>query len=200
MNDDPKKLKVDSLEETMDAHEFVQLVSDVANLRCRVCSGAKLTVTNEEPVHGLPVISYVCRECGFHSKRPESDKDRGLIDRAWARIESSGVQVDQVWRHNKTSSFYRVVALSVDEVKLVPVVTYEGIPDAARRSWTRDLDVFTGKREDGAPRFTLVPVEIVRKAGVTGCERCGATHIEHDQARGVSMCVVCVVKSLKGVR
>lgn len=84
-------------------------------------------------------------------------KEPGMIDKAWDFIDVSGVRVGQIWRHNKTGTEYLIRALSIDEMRLVPVVTYEGHPDNIQRVWTRDLEVFIGKREDdGTSRFTLL--------------------------------------------
>jgi len=88
---------------------------------------------------------------------PVSNKDPGKVDKAWAAIVSSGVKVGQMWRHNKTDSTYIIKELSVDEARLVAVVTYVGHPNSERRRWTRDLDVFLGKRpDDGTFRFTFI--------------------------------------------
>lgn len=48
----------------------VQLISDALKLRCRRCDGMHLTVRNEEPIEGIPIpiLSYVCRDCGLDSK------------------------------------------------------------------------------------------------------------------------------------
>jgi len=158
-----------------------QLLNAALTLRCSRCNGAHLTMKDEEPIPGIPfpIYSYICRDCGLDSAKPTellrvcclertigdgskctcvpSNKDPVMVDKAWAAIVSSGVRAGQLWHHNKTGSTYRVVALSVDEVRLVPVVTYEGHPNNERRSWTRDLDVFLGKREDdGTFRFTFI--------------------------------------------
>jgi hypothetical protein len=90
------------------------------------------------------------------------DKDQGKLAEARRAMQVSGVEVGQMYRHNKTDSLYRIIALSIDEVRLVPLVTYgaAGVPAGyAERIWTRDLDVFTGKREDGTWRFSIAEGE-----------------------------------------
>lgn len=84
-----------------------------------------------------------------------SNKDETKVDEAWRVIGRSDVAAGQVWRHSKTQSRYEVIALSVDEVRLVPVVTYQSL--SKPYTWTRDLDVFVGINEEGVPRFVREP-------------------------------------------
>ena len=82
-------------------------------------------------------------------------KDPVAVDGAVHAIQTSGVQPGKVWLHTKTQSTYEVLCLSVDEVRVVALVTYKS--RTLGYIWTRDLDVFLGQNEDGELRFTRVP-------------------------------------------
>lgn len=81
-----------------------------------------------------------------------SNKDQTKVDAAQHTIHRSGVDEGQVWYHTKTRSLYEIVCLSVDEVRLVPLVTYRSL--MKNYTWTRDLDVFLSTNENGDLRFT----------------------------------------------
>lgn len=81
-------------------------------------------------------------------------KDEDVVAAAWLDIATCGVEVGQVWRHQVTDSLYDVVALSLDEARLVPLVTYRS--QSKKYVWTRDLVVFLEITQHGVPRFSLV--------------------------------------------
>jgi DNA-directed RNA polymerase subunit RPC12/RpoP len=99
-----------------------------------------------------------CPSCHHHFfvKRPEEPKkDEHSVWCALRRIDDSDVREGQQWLHTKTRSLYEIVGLSIDEARIVVLVTYRSIDDRKRR-WTRDLDVFLGLNEDSQPRFVMV--------------------------------------------
>jgi hypothetical protein len=88
-------------------------------------------------------------------KRPEEPKkDEHSVWVAQHRIDDSDVREGQQWLHTKTRSLYEIVCLSIDEARIVVLVTYRSLDRKHR--WTRDLDVFLGLNEDSQPRFVMV--------------------------------------------
>jgi hypothetical protein len=59
---------------TPNVDEAMQLISSALALRCHRCDGQHLTVTNEPPIAGFPMISYVCRDCGLDSVKQDNDQ------------------------------------------------------------------------------------------------------------------------------
>lgn len=98
-----------------------------------------------------------CPKCShlFWVKRPElPKKDERRVAAAQQRIDECDVRAGQWWWHNKAGGKYEIVCLSIDEARLVVLVTYRSMDRGT--TWTRDLDVFLGMNEDGAPRFLMV--------------------------------------------
>jgi hypothetical protein len=82
-------------------------------------------------------------------------KDRDKVDAAWRQLQDCGVSTGQTWWHTHTHSSYEIVCLSLDEVRIVPLVTYRS--RSLGYVWTRDLEAFLGKNEEGSSRFTRSP-------------------------------------------
>lgn len=121
-----------------------------------------------------------CPECDhyFRVQRPaEPKKDEAKVQRAADRIAMCSVTPGQVWRHNKTKSNYEIVCLSIDEARLVVLVTYRSL--LRDTTWTRDLDVFLGPNEDGEQRFEhLDPGEAHYADAGVRCKTCGSADLE----------------------
>jgi hypothetical protein len=75
-------------------------------------------------------------------------------DASIARIAASGVLPGQRYRHYKTQNVYLVIAVSLFEADLEPMVHYRDAEDEYALVWTRHLDVFCGQ---AAQNDTLVP-------------------------------------------
>lgn len=50
---------------------WVQILNDALKARCRRCNGTNLTLKNEPPIAGFPIISYVCRDCDLDSTKKD---------------------------------------------------------------------------------------------------------------------------------
>lgn len=128
-------------------------------------------------------LEKVCPACLASTSQETWDQlHRGkkcptLVERAVQRIAMCAVTPGHVWRHTKTKSHYEIVCLSIDEVRLVVLVTYRSLTKDL--TWTRDLDVFLGPNEFGNQRFERVDLDPgeTHYAG-NRCKRCGSADLE----------------------
>lgn len=132
----------------------------IAYFTCERCHGPAPAAAKPKIEHEISWLSsraceYGIRSCvtvhGPVTARAKPPKDEARVAAARAAIAASPVTVGSRWRHQVTDSLYVVAWLSVDEVRLVPLVTY--CSETSSYCWTRDLDVFLGPNENGDQRF-----------------------------------------------
>ena len=61
------------------------------------------------------------------------------------RLRTSGVLPGQIYKHFKTGSLYKIVAIGLNEPDLEPLVHYRAADDEYGIVWTRNLHVFMGR-------------------------------------------------------
>lgn len=86
-----------------------------------------------------------------------NDSDEEL-KRARDAVRSCGVAVGEWWRHSKRGTVYVIVALTLDEATLTPVVHYRDVAGPSDEiPWSRNIAPFlsnvTVDQDELVPRF-----------------------------------------------